>query len=101
MEVNNTSGTNLSQLFGHRRSMSFDSDHWQESMYDGFQVENDKVDDEIEKADGEDEKMDEDEKEDVADEKEDVDEEADKRYWEAKSKEGDHRVWLMISENKR
>ena len=58
-----------------------------------------KTDDEDDKMDekhGEDE--DEEEDKNVASEEEDVDEEADKQYWEAKGKEGVHRVCLVISE---
>ena len=60
--------------------------------------ENDKVDDEEEKVEEEENENDEKDSEEEADEKEDVDEEADKRYWEAKAKEGVQKVCLVISE---
>jgi hypothetical protein len=80
----------MSNASDHEKDMDIYQDYpWQDD-------ENDKVDDEEEiVVDEENEK---DEKEEEADEKEDVDEEADKRYWEAKAKEGVQKVCLVISE---
>jgi hypothetical protein len=87
--------------------MSFDSNQDMD-IYDDVETRNDVMVDEDDKAvdeddNDEDDKMEEekeeDEKEEEAGEKEDVDEDADKRYWEAKAKEGVHRVSLVISEN--
>jgi len=82
--------------------MSSESDHENEDFYmDIYHDQGDK-NDEVVQVDDEEDKVDEgneeDEKEEEAGENEDVDEEADKRYWEAKAKEGVHRVCRVISE---
>lgn len=93
MKDKDNTKTHLSQLFKHRNS-----DH--ESDHEGLDTDiyGDKVDDEDEEMD--EEENEEDGKEEEAGEEEDVDKEAEKRYMEAKVKEGVHQVCIrvMISE---
>ena len=86
-------------LFKHEKSLSYVSDRENDSEVVGMDIDvygDNKVNDGDEEVD---EEENEEGKEQEAGEEEDVDEEADKRYWEAKAKEGVHMVWLVTSEN--
>ena len=94
-----TSKTHLSQPFERRKSISSGSDH--ESEFSDMYMDQDVDDKVLDDKDDEKDKMDVSEEEgNDADENEDVDEEvekAEKRYWEAKTKEGVHKVCLVIA----
>ena len=84
----NTTKTHLSQLFNHRSDSEGENEDFCMDMYQD--VEDEKVNDEDDKMDeenGEEEDENEEDNNDASEE-EDVDEEADRRYWEAKAKEG-------------
>ena len=99
MKVKNTIKTHLSQSF------TFGSRHLHEDE-DFMDIDEDlqrdnKVDDEdkeVGEEESEGDEGDENEEDIEAGEEEDIDEEADKRYWEAKAKEGVHKVCSVISE---
>ena len=74
--------------------MSIDSD-LENDMELHHDVEDEKTVDEDDKVEKEENDND---KEEEGGETEDVDEDADKRYWEAKAKEGVQKVYLVISE---
>ena len=86
-------------LFKHEKSLSYVSDCENDSEDVGMDIDvygDNKVNDGDEEVD---EEENEEDKEQEAGEEEDVDEEADKRYWEAKAKEGVHKVCFMTSEH--
>lgn len=106
--------THLSQLFKNRKSTLIGSDHRNNDSDVDMYSESLNDDDPVSEGNGEDEEDEEDEKgeednneegentgkeeDNNVSEEEDVDVDADKRYWEAKAKEGVRRVSLVISE---
>ena len=96
MKVKNTIKTHLSQSF----TSSSHHLHEDEDFMDIDEDQDDKVDDEdrepreVGEKESEGDERDENEEDLEPSEEEEIDKEADKRYWEAKAKEGVHKVCL-------